>query len=263
MKKAHMALMVACSLVSLGWTPPAENEVELVPVPGGTFEMGSESNSPNEKPAHTVTVKGFRMGRTEVTVGQWKEFVAATGYRSEAERGDGSHVWNGQKYERKQGVSWANPGYALDDLQPVTCVSWNDTQEYVKWLNGKTGRNYRLPTEAEWEYCCRAGAPPSNVGAIGWHKANSNQSAQPVGLKEKNALGLHDMLGGVWEWCQDWEGEYSGASQVDPAGPASGTKRMARGGGWLSAAEYLRASIRVGAPPDLRAVDLGFRLASD
>ena len=129
MKKVHMALMVACSLVSLGWTPPAENEVELVPVPGGTFEMGSESNSPNEKPAHTVTVKGFRMGRTEVTVGQWKEFVAATGYRSEAERGDGSHVWNGQKYERKQGVSWANPGYALDDLQPVTCVSWNDTQE--------------------------------------------------------------------------------------------------------------------------------------
>jgi len=228
--------------------------------------MGSNADSPNEKPAHAVTVKAFHMGRTEVTVGQWREFVAATGYRSEAERGDGSHVWNGQKYERKPGVNWANPGYALSDLQPVTCVSWNDAQEFIKWLNGKTGQKYRLPTEAEWEYCCRAGVVgglPSNVDAIAWYKANSGQSARPVGLKEQNGFKLYDMLGDVWEWCQDREGEYAGAPQVDPSGPASGAKRMARGGGWLSAAEYLRPSIRVGAPPDLRAVDLGFRLASD
>jgi len=241
-------------------------DIEMVAVPGGVFMMGSNSGDEDEKPVHQVTVRAFHLSRTEVTVGQWRAFVEATGYRSEAENGEGAYVWAGKKYEMRKGVCWDNPGYVQSDDRPVTCVSWNDAQAFIKWLNGKTGKSCRLPTEAEWEYACRAGAAGDTAGdmdAAAWYVKNSGQSPHPVGQKQANAFKLSDMLGNVWEWCADWEGAYPDIPASDPAGPDSGTRRVTRGAGWLSLAEYVRPADRAPAPPNIRAVDLGFRLASD
>ena len=266
MKKLSWVLTMMCLLGSASLIWPTGYDVEMVSIPGGTFAMGSNSGDADEKPVHAVTLRAFYMSRTVVTVGQWKKFVADTDYRSEAESGDGAYVWNGQKYEMKKDVNWKNTGSAQSDTHPVTCVSWNDSQAFIKWLNGKTGKSYRLPTEAEWEYGCRAGTTGdryADIDAIAWYRKNSGQSIHPVGQKQPNGFQLYDMLGNVWEWCQDWMGDYASSSQFNPTGPTSGSNRIARGGGWISIAEYIRAADRVVVLPSIRAIDLGFRLASD
>jgi formylglycine-generating enzyme required for sulfatase activity/tRNA A-37 threonylcarbamoyl transferase component Bud32 len=240
-------------------------EIEMVAIPGGTFQMGSDSGEADEKPVHNVTVSPFYMGKTEVTVGQWKKFVEASGYRSEAESGDGAYIWNKQKWEKKIAANWNNPGFNQDDNHPVTCISWQDCQEYIKWLNMKTGKRYRLPSEAEWEYACRAGTTGErygNLDAIAWYFNNSGQTTHPVGQKQANGFGLFDMLGNVWEWCQDWYGGYSGSSQANHTGPATGSLRVDRGGGWSGGAGILRSANRGRFDPGYRYDSLGFRLAS-
>lgn len=259
-------IFLTICLVGSAGSADMPGAIEIVPIPGGAFEMGSNSGNEDEKPVHQVAIKAFHLGRTEVTVGQWRVFVEETGYQTEAERGSGSFVWVGPKYEMRKGVYWNNPGYAPSDRHPVTCVSWNDVQAFIKWLNVKTGKNFRLPTEAEWEYACRAGAAgdrPEAIDSEAWYVGNSGPSSHPVGQKQANAFKLFDMLGNVWEWCSDWEGPYPDTPASDPAGPDSGTRRVTRGAGWLSLAEYVRPADRAPAPPNVRAVDLGFRLASD
>ena len=144
-------------------------------------------------------------------------------------------------------------------------VSWNDAQEFIGRLNGRTGENrYRLPTEAEWEYAARAGTTgdryAANLNGIAWCEENSGERTHPVGGKAPNAWGLHDMLGNVREWVQDWYGDYPGGSVTDPRGPASGLGRMARGGSWIYHAGYCRSSARNIGVPGGRRNFLGFRL---
>jgi formylglycine-generating enzyme required for sulfatase activity len=238
---------------------PARNiPANMVLVEGGTFQMGSSNGDTDEKPVHTVTVRSFYMGRTEVTQREWAEIMGN------------------------------NPSNFKGDNLPVERVSWLDAIEYCNKLSLKEGlipayrgggndivcdfnaTGYRLPTEAEWEYAARGGnkdyisyeyAGGNSVDAVAWHNGNSGNRTHPVGTKQPNSLGLYDMSGNVWEWCWDWYGNsYSGGSQTDPTGASMGTSRVGRGGGWGSTATVVRSANRNGDTPSSRGSTLGFRL---
>lgn len=275
-------------------------------VPPGTFQMGGELRPAEvqrrygkegltkvewferEHPSHPVTLsEGYWLGKTEVTVGQFRSFVNATGYQTEAEQQGKAWVFAecAKGWEEQPGHTWRNPGWTVAESEPVTCVSWNDVQAYIAWLNkGGTGR-YALPTEAQWEYACRAGTQSpyywgldASEGA-GWLNAadqtkgpmdcswghafafeDGHWFVAPVGSYRANGWGLHDMLGNVLEWCADWHGRYSGAAQTDPAGAASGEFRVLRGGSWGNDPTFCRASSRNFSAPDNRGTGTGFRL---
>jgi formylglycine-generating enzyme required for sulfatase activity len=213
---------------------------ELASIPAGTFRMGSNSSDvwPEERPVHTVRIsKSFWMGKTEVTQGLW------------------------------QAVMGSNPSYFKNgDNYPVENVSWDDCQSFIQKLNQILGGNtFRLPTEAEWEYACRAGTTGDrygNLDAIAWYNNNSGNSTHAVGQKQANAWGLYDTLGNVWEWCQDWWGIYSSGYQTDPTGPVSGSGRINRGLSWNHTAPYIRSAFRGGGSPEYHDNELGFRLAA-
>jgi len=254
----------------------------FVYVEPGSFMMGSsasESGRDKDEKQHRVTLsKGFYMQSTEVTIGQWRRFVSDTGFQSEAELQGWAWIYNGKKWEQKKGYYWDKTGFSQNDNQPVTCVSWNDVQKYMGWLNRKEGTNrYRLPTEAEWEYAARAGSTTafangritelkcghdSNLDAMGWYCGNSNKQTHPVAQKQPNDWGLYDMHGNVWEWCQDWyDKDYPTGNVTDPTGPSSGSGRVGRGGSWSSGAGGCRSARRSGSRPAARSSVLGFRLA--
>ena len=219
------------------------------------------------------------MGETEVTVAQFETFIKATGYQTDAEKktgGYGSWIWNGRKWEQKDGITWRSDATGRKRPQsehnhPVLHVSWNDAVAYCEWMSRTTGKNYRLPTEAEWEYAAGGGASgrtkwagtdsESSLGSYAWYNGNSNNQTHAVGTKSPNGLGLYDMSGNVWEWCSDRQGEYSSSSQVDPKGPSSGWKHVLRGGGWDDGCTNCRVTDRNYFTPVNRRNNLGFRLA--
>ena len=258
---------------------------EMVSIPGGTFRMGdlSGDGDDDEKPVHSVTVPAFRMGKYEVTAGQFQRFVEATGYRTDAERNAdgkkgcriiaGSHPFFIWRWFRNR--SWRNPGFFIGDNRAVICVSWNDVQAFVKWLSELTGQTFRLPTEAEWEYAVRAGSTSkySWGNSIGSNRANcKNCGTQwddyfdvPVGSFSANAWGLHDMHGNVWEWVQDcWSESYVDAP-IDGSARTIGScgQSVVRGGSWDDHPSYLRSASRERFTRSYRAVNIGFRLAQD
>jgi len=249
--------------IVLLFSPIAEGRqqiaIEMAKIPGGTVQIGSRSGREDERPLHTVTISAFYLGRTPVTTGQFRTFVDETGYRTEAERGDGCVVFTGQGWDKTRGVSWRNPGFIQNDDHPVTCVSWNDAQEFIEWLNERTGKRYRLPTETEWEYAVGRGSD-GDVDEVAWTERNSGKSTHPVGLRKPNDFGLFDMIGNVWEWCEDWYGPYPAALQIDPSGPRNGSFRVNRGGAWYGANWECRTR-RGKNTPDDRGNGLGFRLA--
>jgi TonB family protein len=209
--------------------------MEFVWVPGGEFDMGSNSGDNYEKPVHRVYVEGFWMGKYEVTQGQWKTIM-------------GSNPAN----------------FKSGDNYPVDTVSWDNVQDYIRQLNSRTGERFRLPTEAEWEYACRAGTTGErygNLDEIGWYLDNAGKETHPVGQKLPNAFGLYDILGNVIEWCQDWYGSYSSGYVRNPSGPSSGLGRVCRGGSGSAWAQRVRAAGRDGVAPSFRGGGLGFRLA--
>jgi len=246
---------------------------ELIYVQGGCFQMGDTfgDGEADEKPVHEVCVDDFYIEKHEVTVGDFRAFVSDTGYRTEAERGDGCYIWTGSAWDKKSDGNWRNPGFGQADNHPAVCVSWNDAQSYIDWLSKKSGKRYRLPTEAEWEYAARSGgkkekwAGTSSAGKLGdyaWYYDNSGTQTHPVGQKKPNGLGIYDMTGNVWEWCSDWYGEkYYGESPRDnPRGTGSGSLRVLRGGSWLNNAQSSRAAIRHRTYPDYRHYFSGFRV---
>ena len=187
----------------------------MVYVSGGTFTMGATSEQgseayDNEKPTHSVTLSSYYICKYEVTQALWRA------------------------------VMGSNPSFFKGDNLPVEYVSWNDCQTFINRLNSYTGRNFRLPTEAEWEFAARGGnysrhykySGSNYISDVGWYDDNSGNRTHPVGTKQANELGLYDMSGNVWEWCSDWYGSYSFYSQNDPTGPNSGSYRVNRGGGW-------------------------------
>ena len=229
------------------------NEIgmEFVLIPAGEFAMGSQDSdaaaSPDESPRHPVKItKPYYLGVHEATVGQFRRFVAETGHETDAER-------------RRLQQTWKNPGFEQTDDHPVAYVSWDDAVAFCRWLSKKDGREHRLPTEAEWEYACRAqdaallgsGGEAADVGQYAWWQENAGQKTHPVGRKQHNAWGLYDMLGNVAEWCQDWYADsYAGVEETDPQGPALGTFRVLRGGSATSPRKEVRPAFRSFAAPD-------------
>jgi formylglycine-generating enzyme required for sulfatase activity len=219
--------------------------IALVMVEGGSFEMGCGSDQINcgedEKPVHKVTISPFYMGKFEVTQAQW------------------------------QAIMGSNPSNFSDCAQcPVEQINWYDVQDFLKKLNAKTGKDYRLPTEAEWEFAARGGRKSkggiysggSTIDGIGWHKGNSAGRTHPVGQKQPNELGLYDMSGNVWEWCADFYANdfYAVSPERDPVGAPNGEYCVERGGSWYYDPEYSRVTVRNGDLPSFRFRSLGFRV---
>ena len=227
----------------------------------------------SEGPQHEVEItQPFYLGQTDVTVGQFRQFVKATGYQTQAEREGGAvRGFPNGEFKEVANTDWLNPGYAQTDDHPVVCVSWNDAVEFCQWLSKEEGRTYRLPTEAEWEYSCRAGSKGrwsfgDNEGEL-WDYArvggNSQNHAWPVAGLKANAWGLYDMHGNVEQWCQDLfdPNYYKTGPLQDPPGPAAGDERVARGGFWLwDDAWWSRSAMRHKHNPAGRANFIGFRV---
>ena len=217
----------------------------MVYVEGGTFTMGATREQGSvafndEKPSHSVTLSSYHIGETEVTQALW------------------------------QAVMGSNPSeFTGDSRRPVEQVSWEDCQRFISRLNSLTGQHFRLPTEAQWEYAARGGSKSrgykysgsNDVGSVAWYDDNSSSTTHPVKTKSPNELGLYDMSGNVWEWCQDWYGSYSSGSQTNPTGASSGSGRVSRGGSWLYVAWGCRVSNRCNGTPSGRGGNLGLRLA--
>ena len=216
---------------------------EMVEIPAGSFDMGSNTGETDERPVHRVTItKPFAIGKTEVTQEQWHAVM------------------------RNNPSNFSTCG----DTCPVEQVSWNDAQEFIQKLNAKTGKQYRLPTEAEWEYACRAGAQQEycgsdNFDSVAWNSFNSGSfffnTPHPVATKQANAFGLYDMSGNVWEWVEDsYHENYTGAP-VDGSAWRDGSMHVLRGGSWGKDAKFGRAAVRSKFGPNYRDFSYGFRLA--
>jgi len=208
--------------------------MKLVLIPAGKFMMGEEEGQ------HEVTIsKPFYMGVTEVTQAQY------------------------------EAVMGTNPSRFKGATNPVDTVSWDDAAEFCKKLSEKTRQAVRLPTEAEWEYACRAGTTTrfsfgdkdGVLGDYAWYDGNSGGTTYPVGQKKPNAWGLYDMHGNVWEWCADWNGDYPKGAVTDPQGPGAGEYRVLRGGAWLYSPDDCRSAYRSGNGPNSRDFNYGLRVA--
>lgn len=221
----------------------------MVYVDSGTFQMGSTTGDSDEQPVHSVTIsKGYYIGETEVTQALWK---AVTGY---------SPVKSGNQWSTTMG---------LGDNYPAYFISYEDVQSFITKLNSLTGAQFRMPTEAEWEFAARGGnkskgyeySGSNTVGDVAWYYDNSGGKTHAVKTKAANELGIYDMSGNVREWCSDWYGSYSSSSVTDPTGPASGSDRVIRGGSWFWNASRCRSADRGYYEPTGCDIDLGVRLA--
>jgi formylglycine-generating enzyme required for sulfatase activity len=254
---------------------------KMILIPPGEFQMGTGSSKeetevlrkifddPNatdaardswlaqERPSHRVVItKPFLIGMTEVTVGQFKKFVEASSYQTEAEK-------------VKEMRTYLNPGHPMTDDSPASSISWNDAVAYCNWLSGREKATYRLPTEAEWEYACRAGTTTQYsfgddvelLKQYGWYAKSSDGGSQWAGKKLPNAFGLHDMHGNLFEWCQDYYSStwYAQTPSDDPSGPSSESNRVIRGGNWRSTAYFCRSAFRLFSSQADRGPTRGFR----
>lgn len=196
---------------------------EMIYVEGGTFQMGSDSGEPDESPVHSVTLSSFNIGKYEVTQAQWTA------------------------------VMGNNPSsFSGCENCPVENVSWYDVHDFIRKLNAQTGKNYRLPTEAEWEYAAKGGeksrgytySGSNDLGSLAWHYINSGSKTHAVGGKQANELGIYDMTGNVGEWCSDWHGTYNSYSETNSTGALTGNFRLLRGGSWSDLANFCRSASR-------------------
>lgn len=242
--------------------------LELVAVPAGTFRQTAAGEVERE-----VTIsRAFRIGRTEVTRAHFARFVAETGYRTEAERGaSGGLGWNGKELEQKKAFTWRSPGFVQTDAHPVCLVTWDDAVAFCTWLTKRSGQLVQLPTEAQWEYACRAGTATTYHGGDGedqlaklaWYARNAEHTTHPVGQKDANALGIHDLAGNVFEWCQDWFAPYGAGPVTDPVATIPGgdkPRRVLRGGSWRHDAKNCASGARWRSDPASRSADNGFRV---
>lgn len=320
----RLLLLLLAMLLSACAAPEMKNSLgmTLVRVPAGSFNMGNDESVESlaaaypqlerkrlvdlkdEAPVHRVRIAhGFFLGKTEVTVGQFQRFLDASGYVPESiADGTGGYGYNaaydpattqrGDAFEgRDPRYSWHNPGFAQTDAHPVLNVTWNDAVAMAHWLSKREGATYRLPTEAEWEYACRAGSTKRYAGsddpasllntantfdsdaAANWPKwqkqalsgSDGYAFTAPVGSFAPNAFGLYDMLGNAWEWTADWHSDtyYAQSPTNDPQGPADGAVRVRRGGSWHTWSLYARCAYRNWNSPQTRYTLVGFRLVRE
>ena len=294
-----VTLVLACIVATAVFTPPAyahhiiasaliipqtilalpestvnidDARIDLVTIPPGSFMMGSDSGDGDERPVHKVTINySFDLGKTEVTVAQFKAFTKATGYKTQAEKFGGVFLCPSPDklgYDHK--VNWQNSNFPQTPDHPATCLSYYDAIAFCKWLCEKTGENYRLPTETEWEYACRAGSTTNqnaDIEQITWFDMTSPGHPSPVAQKNPNPWGLYDMQGNVAEWCCDkYHFNYNHAR---PDGTVNNytcisipkaARRVLRGGSWCSPKSKCTPSFRLPAPSIFTQTGTGFRI---
>ncbi|MEI6898455.1 MAG: formylglycine-generating enzyme family protein [Bacteroidota bacterium] len=279
------AVLIATVIILVSTTLSAQKPlIEWVDIPAGTFIMGSPASEVDreaDETIHQVTLSAFKMSKYEVTVKQFKAFIEATGYMTDADKGtggvQGSAMWGDTGIVFMPGWNWkcdekGNRRPEKEFNNPVIHVSWNDAVAFANWLG------CRLPTEAEWEYACRAGksSPFCTGNNLTVLQANFNgnypyNNSEKGNYREKpvlagsfapNAWGLYDMHGNVWEWCNDWYGDYPTVAQTNPKGPETGSHRISRGGCWRWDARYCRSAARFSENPAYRFFNSGFRLVS-
>lgn len=227
----------------------AQSYPEMITVEGGTFIMGDSNGDgkSDEQPTHPVTLKDFKIAKTEITVEQWKFFCTSTG----------------RKMPKKPSWGWVNN-------YPIVNITWGESLEYCDWLSDKTGTIYSLPTEAQWEYAARGGkkskgykySGAQSIDAVSWFNKNSSEHVNQVSQKRPNELGIYDMSGNVWEWCSDWFGVYTADALNNPKGPLNGQYRIIRGGSWFSSSNTSRVSNRLSDDPTGNGDACGFRIVS-
>ena len=320
----NLLLLLLTALLTGCATTELRNSIGMrfVRIPAGEFEMGNGDSVDrmaaayphlersrlvalkDEAPVHSVHIThDFFLGRTEVTVAQFETFLEASGYVPESiADGTGGYGYNatydpattvrGDAFEgRNPRYSWQNPGFDQTPDHPVLNVTWNDAVAMARWLSGREAAVYRLPTEAEWEYACRAGSKQRYAGsddptsllrtantfdadaARNWPKwqaqalpgSDGFAFTAPVGSFAPNAFGLYDMLGNAWEWTSDWHSDtyYAESPRNDPQGPADGRVRVRRGGSWHTWALYARCAYRNWNTPQTRYTLVGFRLVRE
>jgi formylglycine-generating enzyme len=265
----------------------------FVRIDPGKFMMGTPENEPGRYPneaLHEVRItRGYLLGAYEVTRGQFRVFVNDTGFKTDAEKRGFALLWTGKVWEKRRGGSWRNVGFEQTDDHPVVSMSWNDAVAFIRWLSRKERRLYRLPTEAEWEYACRAGTRTAypwgdNPDAGGGFANAADQSARrqfpkfvtafkwddgfvytaPVGEFKPNPWGLYDMIGNALEWCSDYYGPFAFGETLDPKGPPQGDQsgsRVLRGGSWTNRPLDIRTGFRHWHAADYQCNVIGFRLA--
>jgi len=284
-KTAMKLVLVPAGRFLMGSSP---KELEILKRESGKAGVLGDQAQSDEDPQHEITLtKPFFMGACPVTRGQFAAFVADDGYQTDAEKGGGAVVWDGSAWDKVAGTSWKKPGFEQTDDHPAVCVSHNDAAAYCAWLSKKTGRTVALPTEAQWEYACRAGTAAAYLwgdapdGGKGWCNA-ADQAAKkvmgdrwsyftwddgfahtsPVGKFKPNAFGLYDMPGNASQWCSDWydRGYYAKSPKADPQGPADGAHRVLRGGGWFAPPLGCRSAGRDRIMPEYGFSYFGFRV---
>ncbi|MFD0892404.1 SUMF1/EgtB/PvdO family nonheme iron enzyme [Luteolibacter ambystomatis] len=256
--------------------------LEVVRVEAGTFTQGSpdteEGRAADESQRQVTISQPFWIGRSSVTVGQWKRFISETGYRTEAETGtSGGFGWNGKELVQQKQFTWKSPGFGQSPDDPVCLITFPDASEFCSWLSKKGALRITLPTEAQWEYACRAGSTAawhdgtSTLAAAGvktdltWHKGNSNNSTHATASTASNLWGIR-IGGNVSEWCLDWYAPYTAGPVTDPLQTnqnlSDKPRRVLRGGSWIRDLKNTRSAARYRADPRSRNADIGFRIAA-
>jgi sulfatase modifying factor 1 len=226
-KQAIILLLILAGFSNTFAQTTIPDKPEVILVKGGTFTMGSSVET-DETP-HTVTLSSYSIGKYPVTVGQYKKYCTATGTAMPEA-----------------------PSWGWNDKHPMVMVNYDDGVAYCNWLGKTYGGDWRLPTEAQWEFAARGGTKSNkytysgsdDLDEVGWYADNAGGKTQTVGRKKANELGIYDMSGNVWEWCKDWYGDYSTTAQTNPKGATSGSSRVMRGGSWDDSASYCRVSYR-------------------
>ncbi len=236
----------------------AQNYPEMVFVKGGTFKMGSNYGDKDERPVHSVSLSDYYIGKYEVTVAQYKLFCAETGRSF-------PHAPSRSWYEEHQNAN----KWVWKDNNPIVNVAWKDAMAYCRWLSKKTGKNYSLPTEAQWEYAARGGVKSrkykysgsNDVNKVAWYDDNTYEKGpKQVGLLAANELGIFDMSGNAWEWCKDNFGMYSASHARNPKGVAHSQFKVIRGGSWYYIDDLTRLTARDGPRPSYTNFNYGFRV---
>lgn len=246
--KQLTAVLLLFTATAMAQAPAIPDKPEVIFVQGGTFSMGRNSGSSDEKPVHSVTVSSFSIGKYPVTVGQYKKFCESTGRQMPKD----------------------TPSWGWNNSHPMVLVNYNDAVAYCNWLGEEYGGDWRLPTEAEWEYAAKGGnksngytySGSNDLETVGWFSDNAGGQTNRVGRKKANELGIYDMSGNVWEWCRDWyvDDYYANSPKNNPRGPATGSYRLLRGGSFNYSSAESHVANRSILTPDLLFFTLGFRV---
>ncbi len=239
----------------------AQEYPEMVFVKGGTFKMGSRSGDRDELPIHTVTLSDYYIGKYEVTVAQYRAYCEEVGRRfpSSPNREWYNEHPNADKWKWK-------------DENPMVNVTWREAMSYCRWLSKKTGENYTLPTEAQWEYAARGGnksrrykySGSNDIGKVAWYDETTNEKGpRAVGTLKPNELGIYDMSGNAWEWCKDYFGIYPSKPQTNPTGAEQSSYKVVRGGSWYYIKYLARLTARDGPEPSFTNFNYGFRVVKN